>query len=59
MPVQQLTRGRDVGADIAHACAAREAAVSRHDVESVARLSAWIDQLRAELATLLPARYGV
>jgi hypothetical protein len=61
MPVQQLTRrtSRDVAADIVHACAAREAAVSRHDVESVAGLSVWIDLLRAELATRLPAQRGV
>jgi hypothetical protein len=59
MPVQQLTRRRDVQADIVHACAAREAAASRHDVESVVGLSAWIDQLRAELATLPPPQRGV
>jgi hypothetical protein len=39
-----------------HARAAREAAVGRHDVESMADMSAWIDQLRAELATLVPAQ---
>ena len=58
--MQQLTRRRrDVEADIVHACAAREAAVGRHDVESVAGLSVWIDQLCAELATLPPAQRGV
>jgi hypothetical protein len=59
--VQQLTRRnrRDVESDLVHARAAREAAVGRHDVESVAGLSTWIDQLRTELATLLPAQRGV
>ena len=57
--MQPLTRRRDVEADIVHACAARETAVSRHDVESVAGLSAWIDLLRAGLATRLPAQRGV
>jgi hypothetical protein len=42
-----------------HACAARETAVCLHDVELVAGLSVWIDQLCAELATLPPARRGV
>ncbi len=60
MAVQQLTRRRrDVEAEIVHACAAREAALSRHDVESMAGLSAWIDELRAELATLPQAQRGV
>jgi hypothetical protein len=58
--VQQVTRrSRDVEADILHACAAREAAVGRHDIDSVAGLIAWIDQLRTELATLLPTQRGV
>lgn len=59
--MQQTTRRhrRDVEADLVHARAAREAAVGRHDVGSVADMSAWIDQLRAELATLLPAQRGV
>lgn len=52
--VQQLTRlhRRNVEADLEHARAAREAALGRHDIESMALLSARIDQLRAELVTL-------
>jgi hypothetical protein len=42
-----------------HARAAGEAAVGRHDVESLADMSAWIDHLRAELATLVPAQRRV
>jgi hypothetical protein len=58
--VQQVTRRRrDVEADVLHACAAREAAVGRHDIDSVVGLNAWIDQLRAELATLLLAQRGI
>ena len=59
--MQQLTRRhrRDIVADLVHARAAREAAVGRHDVESTVGLIARIDQLRAELATLLPAQRGV
>jgi hypothetical protein len=56
MPVQQLTRRRDVRADLGRA---REAAVRRHDVESVVGLSAWIVQLHVELSTLPPPQRGV
>jgi hypothetical protein len=61
MAVQQTTRRdrRDVEADLVHARAAREAAVGRRDVESLADMSALIDQLRAELATLVPAQRRV
>ena len=61
MAVQQTTRRdrRDVEADLVHARAAGEAAVGRHDVESLADMSAWIDHLRAELATLVPAQRRV
>ena len=51
--MQQITRRsrRDVEAELVHAHAAREAAVGRRDIESMAGLSAWIEQLRAEIAT--------
>jgi hypothetical protein len=60
--VQQLTRRhrRDFEADLEHARAAREAALGRHDIESMAVLSARIDQLRAELVALpSPRAVGV
>jgi hypothetical protein len=60
--VQQLTsrHRRDVEADVEHARAAREAALGRHDIESMAVLSARIDQLRAQLVTLpSPRAVGV
>jgi hypothetical protein len=59
--VQQTTRRhrRDLEADLVHVRTAREAAVGRHDVESVADMSAWIDLLRAELATLRLTQRGV
>lgn len=52
--MHQVTRRsrRDVEADLVHVRAAREAAAGRRDIESMAGLSAWIEQLRAEMATL-------
>ena len=52
--MHQVTRRsrRDVEADLVHVRAAREAAADRRDIESMAGLSAWIEQLRAEMATL-------
>lgn len=57
--MQELTRRSrgDIEAELVHVRAAREAAAGRHDVESMAGLSAWIDQLRAEFAAM-PDRLG-
>jgi hypothetical protein len=55
----QVHQTRRIRTDLQHACAAREAAIERHDLPSLVDLTARIDALLDEMAQLRGLRREV
>jgi uncharacterized small protein (DUF1192 family) len=53
----QVHQRARIRTDLQHACAAREAALERHDLPSLVDLAARIDALLDEMARLRAARH--